>query len=488
MQILVNFVGIRFFNSFVNRFFYCSLLWPVTIFANPLLPGGAGSVNYLPVQPLLLPAANLANELKPNFFAGKALAEQPWVKAPTITAARDGLGPIYNARSCFSCHARGERGRLPENPSQGLHAAIVKISIPGLAKRGGSVPEPIYGSQLQTQSISLLHQFRQGPLQPAMFSQGEVSAEADIRLQWRSEVFTYPDGTQITLRRPQLDVAYLGYGGLHSQAILSLRNTPVIYGVGLLDSVADEQILAWADPEDSNHDGISGRANRVWNYALGQYSLGRFGWKASRPDVSHITAAAFAQDIGITNPLFPQPVCTKKQTACGKASLIKTGSDPELSQALLDLTVHFVRNIAVPKVSSLTDSAQEGQVLFDDIGCARCHRPYYRTATVPAQPQLSQQAIWPYSDLLLHDMGEGLADHFSEYDASGREWRTPPLWGLARSPSVLKGAGYLLHDGRAQTIEQAVIWHGGEAETAKQRYVQLKHRQRSALLEFLESI
>ncbi len=453
------------------------------------MPGGEGSVGYHSVQPFLLPSANLAQAAKTDFFAGKALAVQPWVKSPSSTDARDGLGPLYNARSCVACHERGGRGILPQDKEGLVHQSLVKIALPGTSAQHGVVPDPVYGFQLQTRSISLSHHgFLRSQKNATKKPVGDLPPEAEVRVSWQTVTFEYADGAAVKLRRPSLKITNLGYGDLQKSIRMSLRNAPVLYGGGLLEAIPEAQILANADPMDSDGDGISGRVNRVWNFETKAFALGRFGWKAIRPDLRHITAAAFANDIGITNVLFPSTTCTQKQMACVKLAQIKTGAELELTGELLKLTMHFVANIAVPKAHPLTESAKLGQSLFKQLRCIACHKASYVTVASPENPQLSNQHIWPYTDMLLHDLGDALADPLQEYDAQGNEWRTAPLWGLGASKSVISGRGNLLHDGRAQTIEQAILWHGGEAEGAKQGFVKLPKQSRDALIHFLESI
>lgn len=455
-------------------------------------PGGDTTTGLTPFPAFDKIAANLPDERKANFYAGRALAEQPWVKAPTITTARDGLGPLYNARACLSCHIRGGKGQVPDNDQSPLFNAFVRISLPAAAGQIpdphlGVIPEPTYGDQLQGQSVALNHQLHNATPE-SMAATGDVAPEAYVYLNWQTHTFTYPDKHQVELRQPQLDIRQLGYGPLHPATLFSLRNAPTIHGMGLLELITQRDIDAWADPDDRNLDGISGRVNLVWDAVTQQTVPGRFGLKANRPNMDMVVASAFANDIGISNPLFPQQPCTAAELSCLQQPDGNGDDGVELPQHLLQLVTEFSRNLAVPaRRNSNGPLLQEGRTLFYDSGCALCHRPHYTTRNDPAHPHLSAQDIWPYTDLLLHDMGAELADDRPDFAAGGREWRTAPLWGVGLLASV-NGSNNLLHDGRARSVEEAILWHGGEAIGARQNFIQLAQPQRQALLRFVESL
>ena len=312
--------------------------------------------------------------------------------------------------------------------------------------------------------------------------------EAAIYLKWSERTFTYPDKQQISLRKPELDIRSLGYGALHPQTLSSLRLAPAIHGAGLLEAINQADIDALADEQNIDKDGISGRVNYVWDASTKTSRAGRFGHKATRPDLSMAVAAAFANDIGISNPLFPQQVCTPAQTVCTSLPNGNNHEGFELPQNLLELVVNFNRNVAVPKRRQASAPLiLKGRKLFYQSGCAGCHQPRFVTAEKAALPHLSKQVIWPYSDLLLHDMGPGLADGRPDFKASGSEWRTPPLWGLGLNQAV-SGSEQLLHDGRAQSVEEAILWHGGEAAAAQQAFTVLELNERNQLIEFVESL
>ena len=436
------------------------------------------------------PAANLPMASKPEFHAGKALANQPWVKAPSVTDARDGLGPLFNARSCLACHVKGGRGKLPEQSDELLFGPLMRLSVVDERTTHTMRPEPIYGEQLQTNSIGLKHQLRsKTAAASAESSVARLPAEADIYIRWQFETFFYPDGSETELRRPDAKIENLAYGPLHPKLRTSLRNAPAIGGLGLIEAVSDADLLANADPEDSDGDGISGRANWVWDQSVRQKALGRFGLKANRASLLDTVAAAFHSDLGLSNPVYPTQPCSEVQTQC---SAYPTGNNKdgfEVPEPLLLLTNDFIRNIGMPKRSSSgAKQSLAGRYLFYQLECSACHKPHFETEAQPEPfAHLGEQRIWPYSNFLLHDMGEGLADHRPDFEASGREWRTAPLWGLALNKK-LSGRYYLLHDGRARSVEEAILWHGGEAAKSKDRFAKLTKPDRELLIHFVETL
>lgn len=477
-----------------------SLIAP-TVLPEENFPGGKTTVSYQPFPSFQLPADNLNDDLRANFHAGKALANQPWVKAPTITTARDGLGPIYNARTCLSCHIKGGKGFIPADNKTPLTSTLVRLSLlPEFSpleavekikklKISGSIPHPVYGDQIQSQSISLAHQLRHSQ-KPGMLKH-DVAPEAYIHINWIKKTFTYPDQETINLRYPELDFQYLGYGPINSDdegTVFSLRVAPMIHGVGLVSLISDQDILALSDENDRNQDGISGRPNQVWNVETQRTELGRFGLKSNKPTLDMIVAGAFANDIGISNPLEPQQPCTPLQPSCSK---ISNGNDEdgfELPAELLQLVVNFNRNLApVKRRHPNNKNVLAGRELFYQSGCYQCHNPSFTTQKSAEFPHLSKQVIWPYSDFLLHDMGPELADGRPDFLATGNEWRTPPLWGIGLLSQV-NGMSTLLHDGRARTVEEAILWHSGEAEMAKNRFINLEKQDRDNLVQFVNSL
>ncbi|MDX9766423.1 MAG: di-heme oxidoredictase family protein [Ectothiorhodospiraceae bacterium] len=427
------------------------------------------------------PSANMSFERQLDFRIGDGIFRKLWVSAPSSTESSNGLGPLFNARSCQSCHLKDGRG----SPPVGDEAAVsmfLRLSIPpqtdadriALATHRKSViPEPTYGGQFQNFSI-----------------QG-VLAEGRMDIAYEEVPVTLADGEVVRLRKPTYRAVDLNYGPMHPQAMLSPRVAPAMIGVGLLEAIDEHDVLAWADPHDMDGDGISGRPNRVWSDAQGKVMLGRFGWKAGKPSVADQSAHAFAGDIGISSPVVRAAWgdCTEAQDACRKAPHGNYGEDDvEITRDMFDLVVFYSRNLAVPARRDVDDpQVLRGKRVFYDAGCIACHRPKFVTRRDSAEPEQSFQLIWPYSDLLLHDMGEGLADQRPEGEASGREWRTAPLWGIGLTETV-SGHTYFLHDGRARNLLEAILWHGGEAAAAKQRVVNLSKDERDALLAFLRSL
>ena len=449
-------------------------------------PGGAGSVGYTPFVSFAAPAANLPESQRPRFHAGKALANQPWIKAPTATDARDGLGPLYNARSCLGCHVIGGRGPVPEDGERAIFAAILRLSVPGeYDPVRGSRPEPVYGEQIQGRSVALSHQLRGKIAAQDPATDPEAPPEGRVHLAWREQAFAYPDGEVRTLRYPRPHLEEAGYGPLHPSVLVSLRAAPAIHGMGLLEAIDQASIDALADPDDADGDGISGRANRVWDFERGATVPGRFGWKANRASLRITTAAAFQGDVGISNPVFPEQPCTRVQRRCRHTPSGNDADGFELPEQLLALTLEFVRSIGVPRAREQT---QYGRSLFYAAGCTACHQPGFTTsAREGGLAHLGGQQIWPYTDLLLHDMGPELADGRPDYEASGSEWRTAPLWGIGLSARV-NGVATLLHDGRARSVEEAILWHGGEGGAARANFAALDRRERDALIAFVESL
>jgi len=417
-----------------------------------------------------------------NFKVGNAIFRKLWVAAPSSTQASDGLGPLYNARSCQNCHLKDGRGH-PPSPGETAASMFLRLSIPPETEeqkallasgRAASIPEPTYGEQLQNIAI-----------------QGH-DGEGDMRIDYTDAPVVLAGGQTVLLRKPAYSVVNLRYGPMHPKVMLSPRVAPPMIGLGLIEAIPEADIRALADPDDADRDGISGRPNEVWSISHERVVMGRFGWKAGVPTVRDQSAMAAASDIGLSTPLVPiaSGDCTTAQTACLKAPNGNTprAGNVELPQNLFDLVVFYSQNLAVPMRRDPADTeVLRGKALFHRIGCAACHHPSFTTGTVEGQPQLSAQLIWPYSDFLLHDMGEGLADGRPEGLASGTEWRTAPLWGVGLT-EVVSGHSFLLHDGRARTAEEAILWHGGEGQAARDAYAALAPEDRAALLKFVNSL
>ena len=400
------------------------------------------------------------------FAVGNSFFNDNWVTAPSSTEGRDGLGPVFNAQSCSTCHLRDGRGRPPaaeDDPQRGL---LFRLSVPGGGTQG-PVPEPNYGDQLQDRAVN------------------DVPPEGRVRITYEEVPGRLADGTKYTLLAPTYQIVDLSGAPLAEDVMVSPRIAPSVFGVGLLEAVPEDTIRANADPGDADGDGVSGRANTVWDAVSQQRVLGRFGWKASVPTVERQNAGAFTGDIGITNRLFPDEPCTASQVECRAAP---NGGDPELDDLKLDRVTFYTRTLAVPARRNVRNAeVREGEELFRSIGCSSCHLPTLETGPVDDVRALSNQTIHPYTDLLLHDMGEGLADGRPDQDANGREWRTPPLWGIGLQ-STVSGHTRFLHDGRARNLQEAILWHGGEGAAARDAYAKLDRDQREALLAYLRSL
>ena len=429
-------------------------------------------------------SALLSEDEQMMFTLGRSLFKKIWVSSPASTKASDGLGPLFNSRSCLRCHSNNGRGHTPDISQANYDAVsmLLKLSIPAQTDQqkqalesgqSGFIPEPTYGSQLQDFSI-----------------QG-IPAEGRFTLSYEEIPFHFADGETLSLRKPTYSITDLNYGPLHPDTQISPRMAPQMIGLGLLEAISDEDILAWEDPADLNGDGISGKANRVWDMDAQMTAIGRFGWKAGHPTIKQQNNAAFHEDIGISTRMFPQGYggCTVQQTLCRQAP---DGNSPHLdnveaSDAVVSALELYIRHLAVPARANTQDQAiLEGRTQFYALGCSSCHRPSLVTSDV-APEGLAKQKIWPYTDLLLHDMGEGLADQRPEFNANGREWRTAPLWGIGLTQAT-SGHTHFLHDGRARSLTDAILWHGGEAQAARDRFTRLNKPQGDALIDFLESL
>jgi CxxC motif-containing protein (DUF1111 family) len=428
-------------------------------------------------------SANLSFEDEESFKLGNALFRKLWVASPSSTQASDGLGPLFNARSCQSCHLKDGRGHPPFGPGDDAVSMFLRLSVPprndeqqaALDNHDLSViPEPTYGTQLQNFAV------------PGVASEGRMS------ITYTGAEVMLADGTIVTLRAPEYSIENPAYGPLADDVMLSPRIAPQMIGLGLLEAVHEADILARADPEDADGDGVSGRPNRVRDPVTGEVALGRFGWKAGAPSVMAQSAGAFAGDIGIATPLVNTPYgdCTDAQAACLEAA---TGvqerlGDSEAPDPVLELVSFYSRNLAVPRRRDVEDpQVLGGKQVFYDTGCVSCHTPKYVTRRDAIHPAQQFQLIWPYTDMLLHDLGDGLADHRPEGDADGNEWRTAPLWGIGLT-GVVSGHTFFLHDGRARSLLEAILWHGGEAQEARDKVVEMSTEDREALLAFVASL
>lgn len=426
--------------------------------------------------------ANLSFDQQGDFSIGNALFRKLWISAPSSTQASDGLGPLFNSRACQSCHIKDGRGHVP-GAGEAAESLFLRLSVPPGDKDtresldgvfAGEVGDPTYGTQLQN------------------FAVAGLKSEGRMVIDYHDLPVTLGDGTVITLREPHYSVADLGFGPMDPNVMMSPRLAPQMIGLGLIEQIPAEDILANADPEDTNHDGISGRPNYTIEPVSHSVMLGRFGWKAAMATIRSQSASAFAGDIGISTPLFRLPYgdCTEAETACramptGEQARLGVGEAPD---PVLDLVTAYSETLGVPARRDASNAAVlRGKALFYGSGCASCHMPKFVTSRAAPNPAHKFQLIWPYSDFLLHDMGEGLADHRPEGQADGYEWRTPPLWGIGLTKTVSAAASFL-HDGRARDLTEAILWHGGEGQKARNAFAALPKAQRDDLLAFLGSL
>jgi CxxC motif-containing protein (DUF1111 family) len=424
----------------------------------------AGGATTLPIrssQAYAQPAPNLNEFWGDRHAAGDIAFEAAFVTPPANV--NPGLGPLFNSSSCVACHINNGRG-LQTKGQRVVRVSLLKqdasLSLPAdhpytleaVAATANTPPVPGVGTQIQEQGV-----YGHPP-------------EATVELTWQEQTGQYADGTSYSLRSPQLKLTRWDGTPLADGVAVSNRIPLAVFGLGLVEAVPEVDILALADPEDRDGDGISGRPNYVWDVAQQADTLGRFGWKANQPTLLQQTASAYANDMGVSNPLFPDQ-----------------DGNQDIDDEIVELATIYVQTLAVPGRTALDDpQVQRGERLFTQANCTACHTPQLRTGSHEISA-LASQTIHPYTDLLLHDMGPELADHRPDFQASGSEWRTTPLWGLGLVQTVLPYSGYL-HDGRARTLEEAILWHGGEAETAKETFRQMTATDRTALIQFLKSL
>jgi CxxC motif-containing protein (DUF1111 family) len=455
----------------------------------------------------------------------------------TFRTPHTDAGPLLNSSNCQGCHLKDGRGMLPESVDLPFTSTLVKIG------NAAGLPDPVYGDQIQTfaeQSFSTSNFSSGWPLYDGSLNGDLLFGEAHTQIEFEEVPGTYPDGASYSLRKPTYRVKDASFGPFVDGMRFSPRVSPQIFGAGLLEAIPAKNIRALADEDDTNNDSISGRVSMVTNIMTSVQEIGRFTYKAQTPSVLHQGAAAYLGDMGVTSSLFPTENCSPTQTACLVAAEreIKVDTRTDISDRELALVEFYNRVLGVPARRGYDDvndiweaPIASGRESFFNIGCIGCHTPRHVTGEASgsllgeitllglepnAEPiaMLSEQVIFPYTDLLLHDMGgscevsretqsgtscstgeechyvqrcEGLADGLPQGDASGSEWKTPPLWGLGLV-KVVNARATFLHDGRARTIEEAILWHGGEAEDTKKMFMQISSQERADLLTFLGSL
>jgi CxxC motif-containing protein (DUF1111 family) len=397
-----------------------------------------------------------------NFHAGSGLFRQAWVIGPSLDHPDVvGLGPLYNRLSCIACHVKNGRGAAPGDEGGVARAMVLRLSKAGADLHGGPLPHPVYGAQLNPEGV------------PGVPGEGR----AVVRYEFFESKLA--DGTAVAMRRPRIALEDLAYGPLEPDTPTSPRNAPPVFGLGLLEAVPESEILALAAKN-------GGRANFVFDIESGATKLGRFGLKANQPSLKQQIANAFAEDIGISSSLFPGENCTPAEAACLDAA--KSAPRAELTEAQLAEVLDYISALAPPARRETDDArVKQGEALFGAIGCAACHSETLTLGVFAPLPAIAGARIHPYTDLLLHDMGEDLADGRADYLAGPRDWRTPPLWGLGLAGKFGDAANFL-HDGRARGVAEAILWHGGEARAAADAFRALGASDRDALLVFLNSL
>jgi CxxC motif-containing protein (DUF1111 family) len=458
--------------NFKSFLFIIGFAWTPSVGANPLVPGGEHYSSDMSKNAFSHPPESVSKDIKNQFFVGNSFFKQSWVAAPSSTLARDGLGPTYNAVACASCHQLDGRG-----------AAYLKND-----KLGVSL---LFRLKSFNQGVWSDHTHYGGQLNP--FSIENVPSEVSIAHKFTKTLENYPDGSSVEIRKPVFIFKDLNFGLLGLLTTISPRIGAQLIGLGLIEGLDVVDIQKNEDPLDINQDGISGFANKVLNKQTGHLEIGRFGWKAEQPTVRQQVAGAFLGDIGITSSLFPETNCPIIQIECSK---VENGGDPELEEKVLDRVTTYSQYLSVPisRFKDLSDY-ESGLSLFKSANCNSCHTESY---TIESNTDFSNKTIYPFSDFLLHDMGDGLSD-FTYDDVLeenitsmsmqplAREWRTPPLWGIGLLP-VVNGHQQLLHDGRANGVEEAILWHGGEAEESKSKFKSMNKKQRDELISFLNKL
>jgi CxxC motif-containing protein (DUF1111 family) len=427
--------------------------------AHTALSGGATTVFDATINAFSLPAANLAGDALTVHDRGDEAFEDAFQPAPATE--HSGLGPVFDNVSCEACHEGDGRGR-PPNPGEQISSLLFRASVAGADPHGGPSPVPGFGGQLQLRAVP------------------GFTPEVTAAISYVESQGTFADGATFQLRVPSYSLTG-SYAALPGGVLVSPRTAPAVFGLGLLEAVPAAQVLALADPRDRNRDGISGKANIVWDQVHRRMALGRFGWKANAPNLVQQTAGAYNGDMGVTSSLFPSEACEGQVPGCEPHG-------PEVDDATVHDVAFYNQTLGVPARRNLNDRVTTlGEQLFHATGCAGCHVATLVTGALRGVPQVSGQVIHPYTDLLVHDMGPALADNRPDFQASGSEWRTAPLWGVGLIQTV-NGHTNLLHDGRARSLLEAVMWHGGEAQTARDRVLRMTADQRTALLAFLNSL
>ena len=474
-------------HKFPKRSVRLSLLLPVLLLAaggfaigqdsvdDATLSAGSFTIRRFDSRAFSEPAPVLTLKQRQIFMAGRSVFNRQWAAITSLNGDW-GLGPTFVADRCSACHVNSGRGSPPKSADEQLLSMLVRLSIPGTDEHGGPKPHPNYGDQFQNRSMD-------GRSVDLAYSGAPVPNEADLFLDWEETTAAFADGETVTLRKPKLRIENLKFGELGPDTMTSLRMAQPLVGIGFLEAVPQEIILSIAAKQRAQN--FNGRPNRVWDAVNKRMALGRFGWKANVPTLKQQIAAAALGDMGVNSNLYPEQNCPPVQTICAKQL---PGNFPEIIDHEIDAVELWLQGLAVPARRDVEDAqVRRGAELFARAQCAVCHVPAMKTGAFPKLPRLSGQVFHAYTDLLLHDLGEGLADGRPDFDASPRDWRTPALWGLGLSRTVGASAA-LLHDGRARDVTEAILWHGGEAKGAQEAFRSMSKAEREALIRFTESI
>ena len=442
---------------------------------DPTLSAGSFTIKRFDRQAFSEPAAVLSLKQRQIFMTGRSVFNRQWAAVTSLNGDW-GLGPTFIADRCSACHIGSGRGAPPQASNEQLLSMLVRVSIPGTDAHGGPKPHPNYGDQIQNRSLD-------GRNVDFAYSGTAVPNEADLFLDWEDSIVAFADGQTVSLRKPKLRIENLKFGELGSQTMLSLRIAQPLVGAGFLEAVPEDTLLALAEKQRAYN--INGRPNRVWDEVHKRMALGRFGWKANTPNLKQQIAAAALGDMGVNSNLFPEQNCPAVQVICANHL---PGNMPEIIDHEIDALELWLQGLAVPARRGVDDAAvKRGARLFSQAQCDVCHVPTLKTGKFEKLPQLSNQVFHAYTDLLLHDMGEELADGRPDFAAGPRDWRTPALWGLGLAQTV-GGSISLLHDGRARNVSEAILWHGGEAQAAHDAFRHMSREEREALTRFVEAI
>ncbi len=410
----------------------------------------------------LYSSSNMNDEEYDKFILGRSFFTIPWVEAPSATTARDGLGPLFNANTCIGCHPNHARGTLFNKSSTASKSLIPKISIPSnnthlhenFLQKDGLIPDPVYGGQI------------------AISSSNDVPYEAKVNIDFE-KIKLFFDDEEHFIDKPKYSLINLNYGKLHKNANVTYRLAPTLYGMGLISQIDDKSILKNVDEDDSNGDGISGKANFVYSKITQKNELGKFTYKASVAFLKEQIANAAFNDMGLSTSINKGENCTSFQKECNDAP--KSRDELDITDERLDAMTFYLANLPTYEPNA-SESFKKGLSTFSKASCTSCHTPTLKNK--------NGKDIYIFSDLLLHDVGEGLGDGRSEFLAQKNEFRTAPLWGFKNEKKGFR----LLHDGRAKTFEEAILWHGGEATRAKENYIALNKKDKKLLIEFLKGL